>query len=113
LFGTVVEMKSEIDRTDPPSQKEYYVTIHQQPIHIQCETQITSLSPPSSEEPGEEPYIENFYCYTHNNEVVKVTKIRIGDEVVTMIDRLSINSQQAQEDIRKDNSTNSSPQEVF
>jgi hypothetical protein len=58
------------------------------------------------------PVIENYYCYNAGADLVKVTKIRIGAETVTMMDRISFHENQFIEELTKDNSSNSSAPEV-
>ncbi len=40
-------MKSQIDRSSLPPQKEYKVTIHHLPMKVQCETYVREASPTS------------------------------------------------------------------
>lgn len=81
-------MTSQIDLTSLPAQKEYRLTIEHRPLSLHCDTLVCEL-PPQHIVDSDKPVIENYYCYRLGNELVKVTKIRIGGEAVTLTDRIT------------------------
>lgn len=87
-------MKSNVDRASLPPHKEYRLSIHHLPMKLQCETHVRE-SPPFADESEDTPVIENYYCYRVGSDIVKVTKIKIGSETVTLMDRISFHENQS------------------
>ena len=86
-------MANKIDRTQLPETEEYYIRFHHQPIHFKCDTTISNQSNLPSNNAikiNEDITIENYFSRNEENQIIKITKIFAGSEIVLLKDRITI-----------------------
>jgi poly(A) polymerase Pap1 len=83
-------------------------------VVVQSEAKVTPSSP-EKRYPCDQLIIENQYCLRRGQELVKVTFIRIGGEVITLTDRLRLAQDPSEEEEKtksSSTSTTNSPLEL-
>ncbi len=64
---------------------------------LNCEAQLEFLTADGTRN-TEQPVIENYYSQVRAGELVKVTLVRIGKEVLRLTDRIVVHREQNQEE---------------
>lgn len=73
----------------PAGHSERHFSLRGQLLHIRSDAQLEVL-PGDGPKYGDTPLIENYYCQERTGELVKVTIVRIGREVLRLTDRITV-----------------------
>ena len=96
----------------PPAHSYRNLSLAGQQLMLNCEAQLEVLTADGIRY-NEQPVIENYYCQLRAGELVKVTLVRIGKEVLRLTDRIVVyNEQNQEEDDRTKSSSNTSQPEA-
>jgi hypothetical protein len=81
----------------PPAHSYRNLSLAGQQLMLNCEAQLELLTADGTRN-TEQPVIENYYCQVRAGELVKVTLVRIGKEVLRLTDRIVVHREQNQEE---------------
>lgn len=97
-----------------PAHQEYRLTFSNHHIHLQIDAEIEGSQEGGRIGEEEAPVIENYYCFKKDGDLVKVTLVKIGGEVLRLTDRITVRREMnTEEDEKTKCGANNSPIESY
>lgn len=97
-----------------PAHQEYRLSFGSHHIHLQMDAEVESNQEGTGTGGEEAPLIENYYCFKKDGDLVKVTLVKIGGEVLRLTDRITVRRDaKTEEDEKTKCGANNSPLESY